>query len=244
MYVSSVRAGTPEGEGRSSHHKISATVIGLGVVSLVAALQGARVVGTDYEADALAFARYNAQRNACQEQLDRASAEVERIDQTIAAERFAQDARTRLTEAEAALAKLAYDGAAHREATDNEQRFAPFESRKRELDTARTRLEGVQRELASICEATGAGVIRDSEALHFKPVMIRVAVEKSEEYGDKNVVKRVKPLGGATIGTASSRPPAASAPQPSSAVSNAPASQRSAAAAGSSSAGSSRPWAR
>jgi predicted nicotinamide N-methyase len=37
------------------------------VVSLVAALQGARVVGTDYEADALAFARYNAQRNACQQ---------------------------------------------------------------------------------------------------------------------------------------------------------------------------------
>jgi hypothetical protein len=35
MYVSSVRAGTPEGDGRSSHHKISATVIGLGVVSLI-----------------------------------------------------------------------------------------------------------------------------------------------------------------------------------------------------------------
>jgi exonuclease SbcC len=91
-----------------------------------------------------------AQRNSCQEQFERASAEVERIDQTIAAERFAQDARTRLMEAEAALAELAYDGAAHREATDNEQRFAPFESRKRELDTARTRLEGIERELASI----------------------------------------------------------------------------------------------
>lgn len=40
---------------------------GLGVVSLIAALQGARVLGTDYEADALVFARYNAQRNACQQ---------------------------------------------------------------------------------------------------------------------------------------------------------------------------------
>jgi exonuclease SbcC len=48
------------------------------------------------------------------------------------------------------LAELAYDGAAHNEATANEQHFAPFETRKRELDTARTRLEGVERELASI----------------------------------------------------------------------------------------------
>lgn len=91
-----------------------------------------------------------AQRDACQRQLQVASLEVERIDQTIASQSFAQDARMRLIAAEAMLAELAYDGKAHNEATSNEQQFASFEARKRELDTARTRLEGVERELASI----------------------------------------------------------------------------------------------
>lgn len=39
---------------------------GLGLVGVMAALQGARVLCTDYEAEALAFARHNARRNACQ----------------------------------------------------------------------------------------------------------------------------------------------------------------------------------
>ena len=43
MYVSSVRAGTPEGAGRTSHHKISATVLGLGVVSLITDLSAEMV---------------------------------------------------------------------------------------------------------------------------------------------------------------------------------------------------------
>ncbi len=38
---------------------------GLALVGVVAALHGAHVLCTDYEADALAFARYNARRNAC-----------------------------------------------------------------------------------------------------------------------------------------------------------------------------------
>ncbi|GIX48249.1 MAG: type 12 methyltransferase [Candidatus Tectimicrobiota bacterium] len=38
---------------------------GLGLVSLVAARQGARVLGIDYEPAAIAFARHNARRNAC-----------------------------------------------------------------------------------------------------------------------------------------------------------------------------------
>ncbi|MEX2314264.1 MAG: SMC family ATPase, partial [Thermomicrobiales bacterium] len=91
-----------------------------------------------------------AQRDTCQRQLEQAISEAERIDQLIASENFARDARARLTSAVSLLAQLAYDGAAHQEATANEQRFAPFEARKRELDTARTRLEGVERELASI----------------------------------------------------------------------------------------------
>lgn len=40
---------------------------GLGLVGVVAAMHGAHVLCTDYEADALAFARYNARRNACSE---------------------------------------------------------------------------------------------------------------------------------------------------------------------------------
>ena len=38
---------------------------GLGLVGVVAALHGARVLCTDYEEAALAFARHNARRNAC-----------------------------------------------------------------------------------------------------------------------------------------------------------------------------------
>jgi predicted nicotinamide N-methyase len=38
---------------------------GLGLVGVVAALQGARVLCTDYEEAALAFARHNARHNAC-----------------------------------------------------------------------------------------------------------------------------------------------------------------------------------
>ena len=40
---------------------------GLGLVGVVAALHGGRVLCTDYETDALAFARYNARRNACEQ---------------------------------------------------------------------------------------------------------------------------------------------------------------------------------
>jgi len=91
-----------------------------------------------------------AQRDSFQQQLQLTTAELARIDHVIATEDFARDPRTRLISAEALLIELAYDGAAHHEATTNEQQFAPFEARKRELETARTRLEGVERELASI----------------------------------------------------------------------------------------------
>jgi predicted nicotinamide N-methyase len=40
---------------------------GLGLVGVVAALQGAHVLCTDYEPAALAFAHYNARRNACRQ---------------------------------------------------------------------------------------------------------------------------------------------------------------------------------
>ncbi len=40
---------------------------GLGVVGVAAALQGAHVLCTDYEEDALAFARHNSRRNGCRQ---------------------------------------------------------------------------------------------------------------------------------------------------------------------------------
>jgi predicted nicotinamide N-methyase len=45
------------------HRQVLELGSGLGLVSVVAALQGARVLCTDYEPDALAFARHNAWRN-------------------------------------------------------------------------------------------------------------------------------------------------------------------------------------
>jgi predicted nicotinamide N-methyase len=45
------------------HRQVLELGCGLGLVSVVAALQGARVLCTDYEPDALAFARHNAARN-------------------------------------------------------------------------------------------------------------------------------------------------------------------------------------
>jgi predicted nicotinamide N-methyase len=46
------------------HRRVLEIGCGLGLVSVVAALQGARVLCTDYEPDALAFARHNARGNA------------------------------------------------------------------------------------------------------------------------------------------------------------------------------------
>lgn len=74
-----------------------------------------------------------------------------------------------------------------------------------------------QRELASICEAIGVGVIKNSDELHFKPVLIRVAIEKQEGFDDKNVVKRVKPLSG------NAAPPSRAAAQPAQAANAQPA---------------------
>jgi ETFB lysine methyltransferase len=44
---------------------------GLGLVGVVASLKGAVMTLTDYEADALAFARYNSMRNGCQQAIIR-----------------------------------------------------------------------------------------------------------------------------------------------------------------------------
>jgi hypothetical protein len=56
-----------------------------------------------------------------------------------------------------------------------------------------------QRALADLCQACGLGIIRDSEELHFKPFVAKVAIEtdKTGQYEPKNRVKRFKPARGA-----------------------------------------------
>lgn len=95
-----------------------------------------------------------------------------------------------------------------------------------------------QRALADLFLATGTPPSRDSEDLHFKPCMARVAIEnKDANYPAKNVIKAYKP---AQSAPQASRAPATRAPaaqQQRPAASAAP-PPRQAAAAGS------RPWSR
>ena len=49
-----------------------------------------------------------------------------------------------------------------------------------------------QAQLASLCRAAGCGPIDDTEALHFKPVVVKVAVRKDPKYGEQNDVKGFK----------------------------------------------------
>ena len=61
--------------------------------------------------------------------------------------------------------------------------------------------------LSAICRAVGVMTPKDSTELHNKPLRIKVAVRKSEEYGEQNQIKAYKPrLTGATYSEPS--PPA------------------------------------
>ncbi|MFC5374008.1 DUF669 domain-containing protein [Brevundimonas faecalis] len=55
-----------------------------------------------------------------------------------------------------------------------------------------------ERSLKRICAAVGhAGVLSDSDALHFKPAEISVAIQPPKgEYGESNTIKGYKPVGG------------------------------------------------
>jgi hypothetical protein len=52
-----------------------------------------------------------------------------------------------------------------------------------------------QRALADLCKSCGLEIIRDSEELHFRPFVAKVAIEtdKTGQYEPKNRVKRYKP---------------------------------------------------
>lgn len=92
-----------------------------------------------------------------------------------------------------------------------------------------------QRQLKRLCTAVGhAGVLTDSEQLHFKPHRIRVAVEtdSSGQYPPKNVVKAYEAM--------NRQPPGGFAGASSPSTPQQPAVQQQTAAAASG--GRSRPW--
>ncbi|GAC1508420.1 MAG: hypothetical protein NVS1B6_15790 [Steroidobacteraceae bacterium] len=73
-------------------------------------------------------------------------------------------------------------------------------------------VEIARRSLSAICRAIGEMEVSDSERLHFKPLVARVAVRPArEEYGPTNEVKGYLPAGGATT-TAVHRPVTVAAP--------------------------------
>lgn len=107
-----------------------------------------------------------------------------------------------------------------------------------------------QQQIKAICDAVGfSGLLDDSEVLHFKPVRLRIGLEKGGAkdsggtYDDKNDVRAVKPCGtgpspaGKAMPTAAAKPAATTAPKPAAATT---AASKPAAAAPT----GSRPWAK
>lgn len=90
------------------------------------------------------------ERDGVRKQLEGAESDVTRLDETIATDDFAHDARQRLSMALATRASLDYDDARHSEAAEEEARHAPFVARMQELDVARARLEGVEESIAAL----------------------------------------------------------------------------------------------
>lgn len=75
-----------------------------------------------------------------------------------------------------------------------------------------------QQQLKRLCDATGAGVINDTEELHFKPLMIKVGIRKDKggQYRDQNSIKAYRPAQSAAPAPTPQRsaPAAAQQPQP------------------------------
>lgn len=71
-----------------------------------------------------------------------------------------------------------------------------------------------QRGLADLCLAVGVTSLRNSDELHFKPFIGKVAIrqDKTGQYGPQNTV-RYKAKGGASAAPAQATAPRASAPQ-------------------------------
>ncbi len=76
--------------------------------------------------------------------------------------------------------------------------------------------EIAQRSLKRICAAVGyVGVLTDSEHLHFKPCTITVAIRPPEgQYGEQNIVKGYKAMGGVGAPTQAAAPAGAATSTP------------------------------
>lgn len=68
--------------------------------------------------------------------------------------------------------------------------------------------------LSAICRAVNVLTPNDSAELHNKPLRIKLGIEKSPEYGDKNVVKAYKPRQAGPATTPAAAPVAATAGSP------------------------------
>lgn len=51
--------------------------------------------------------------------------------------------------------------------------------------------------LSTICNIIGVSQLKDTSQLHGKPLMARIAIRKSDQYGDQNEVKGYMPLAAA-----------------------------------------------
>lgn len=82
----------------------------------------------------------------------------------------------------------------------------------------RQAVEIAQRQLSQICHAIGVLQVKDSEQLHFKPLVAIVRIEPGKDgYEPRNVIKGYKAAAGAPV---MQKP--ASAPQPAQTASRAP----------------------
>lgn len=70
-------------------------------------------------------------------------------------------------------------------------------------------VEIATRDLADICRAVGVLSPQTSEQLHEKPLMIKLSIRRSEEWGDSNEVKGYRPMQGAGAPRSGSPAPAA-----------------------------------
>jgi DNA repair protein SbcC/Rad50 len=75
---------------------------------------------------------------------------MEEIDQTLADENYARDARTRLSEIDAEARLLGYDTSAHDAARKNEQLLRTAERELRELESARAAYEPLKKQIAGL----------------------------------------------------------------------------------------------
>lgn len=71
-----------------------------------------------------------------------------------------------------------------------------------------------QSQLSGLCHAVNVVRMSDTSQLHMKPLKIRVAIRKDDQYGDKNEVKGYEAITGQPAGIPRPAPAANAAPAP------------------------------